>query len=294
MGINLGIPAWVSIHENESRCHILIRQDLYVSKRNLIHCVHAAHETDIDVEQIGEGVPLHEFIGEADDPTLDLAGAHNAIDTSGARLNALLVAEDHYINGGTVKESLIVGEEHICEAALVHHTSENGRGTGLFKEIRRDDEDELAARCQKSDAFLDELYVEVSGTMFDVGRVSDDGSVGGGNWGGNKVGVTNGLARIELYNRWNCWVKFVAVHWIVGVQVLEREQKMSGTERRFEKTLTAIADTVEYKVTKNIGKSKVLSKILLGHVTYPYMEKDDSFWQTIRFAINHLFREYPV
>ena len=115
--------------------------------------------------------------------------------------------------------------------------------------------------------------------MFDVGGISNDGSVGGGaELGGNKVGVTDGLVRIELHNRWNCWVKFVAVHWIVGVQVLEREQKMSGAERRFEKTLTAIADTDEYKVTKNIGVGKVLSKVLLGHVTYRTMEKDDSFW----------------
>jgi hypothetical protein len=113
--------------------------------------------------------------------------------------------------------------------------------------------------------------------MFDVGGISNDGSVGCGDWSGNKVGVTDGLVRIELYNQWNCWVKFVTVHWIVGVEGLEREQKMSGTERRFEKTLTAVADTLEYKVTKNIGVGKVLSKVLLGHVTYPSMEKDDSF-----------------
>ena len=130
--------------------------------------------------------------------------------------------------------------------------------------------------------------------MFDVGGISNDCSVGGGNWGGNKVGVTNCLVRIELYNHWNCWVKFVTVHWIVGVEGLEREQKISGTERRFEKALIAVADTVEYKVTKNIGVGKILSKVLLGHTTLTCMEKDDSFWQTIRFAINHLFREYPV
>jgi hypothetical protein len=41
-----------------------------------------------------------------------------------------------------------MGEEHVRETSLLHHTSEYGRGTGLFKEIRRDDEDELAARCQ--------------------------------------------------------------------------------------------------------------------------------------------------
>jgi hypothetical protein len=52
---------------------------------------------------------------------------------------------------------------------------------------------------------------------------------------------------------------------------------MSCSERRFEKTLTAVEDTTEYKVTKNIGVGKVLSKILLGHATYPSMEKDDSF-----------------
>ncbi len=148
MGINLGIPAWIGIHENKRRYHILIGEDPYVSKRNFIHCVHAAHETDIDVEHFGERSSLHSLIGKADDSTLDLAGAEKAIDAGGARLNALLVAEDHHVNGGTVKESLIVGEEDVREAALLHHTSEYGRGTGLFKEIRRDDEDELAARCQ--------------------------------------------------------------------------------------------------------------------------------------------------
>jgi hypothetical protein len=56
---------------------------------------------------------------------------------------------------------------------------------------------------------------------------------------------------------------------------------MSGTERRFEKAVAAVADTVEYKVTKNIGTSKVLSKVLLGHEIEFHMEKDDSFWQTI-------------
>jgi hypothetical protein len=113
--------------------------------------------------------------------------------------------------------------------------------------------------------------------MFDVGRVSNDGSVGGSDWGGNKVGVTDGLLLIKFHNRWNCCVKFVTVHWIVGIQGLEREQEMSCAERRFEKTLTAVADTVEYKVAKNIGLSKVLSKVLLGHKTPSCMEKDDSF-----------------
>jgi hypothetical protein len=125
--------------------------------------------------------------------------------------------------------------------------------------------------------------------MFDVGRVSDDGSVGGGDWSGKEVGVADGLVRIELYNQWNCWVKFVTVHWIVGVEGLEREQKMSGTERRFEKALAAVADTLEYKVTKNIGVGKVLSKVLLGHEIEFHMEKDDSFWQTIRFGITIFF-----
>ena len=148
MGVNLGVARGVRIHKNKRCCYILIGEYPHVSKRSLIHCVHAAHKTDIDVEQIGDRGSMHCLIDEADNPTLDLADARSSIDTSDTGLNALLVPKDHHINGSTLKEPLIVGEEHICEAPFLHHTSEYGRGTGLFKEIGRDDKDELAARCQ--------------------------------------------------------------------------------------------------------------------------------------------------